>query len=103
MLNTIFSEGLQDEFALAEQASGVDALRAIAARFDVVLLNGGRLPVGTRVPAGVRRGNLPPRGPASGDSLVSHFDTAEPHVVIVRYDERMQPLVRSMVEERPGS
>jgi 3',5'-cyclic AMP phosphodiesterase CpdA len=38
----------------------------------------------------------------NGESLVSHFDTADPHVVIVRYDERMQPLVRSMVEERPA-
>lgn len=35
MLNTIFSEKLEDAQALAEQASGVYALREIAARFDV--------------------------------------------------------------------
>jgi Icc protein len=38
----------------------------------------------------------------NGREMVSHFDTAEPHVVIVRYDEQMGPLVRSMMQERPG-
>lgn len=38
----------------------------------------------------------------NGREMISHFDTAEPHVVIVRYDEAMKPLVRGMVEERPG-
>ncbi|MDB5662383.1 MAG: metallophosphoesterase [Sphingomonas bacterium] len=38
----------------------------------------------------------------TGTGLVSHFDTADAHVVIARYDERMKPLVRDMIEERPA-
>ncbi len=38
----------------------------------------------------------------NGRQMISHFDTAEQHVVIVRYDEAMKPLVRGMIEERPG-
>ena len=33
--------------------------------------------------------------------LVSHFDTAEEHVMLARFDARMQPLVRSLISERP--
>ena len=39
----------------------------------------------------------------NGQGIVSHFDTAEPHVVIVRYDEKMKPLVRGMIDERPAA
>jgi predicted glycosyltransferase len=39
---------------------------------DVVLLNGGRLPDGVRVPAGVELVNLPPLGHGPGYELVSH-------------------------------
>ncbi len=38
----------------------------------------------------------------NGRDMISHFDTAEQHVVIVSYDEAMKPLVRGMLEERPG-
>jgi Icc protein len=34
--------------------------------------------------------------------LVSHFDAAQDHVVLARYDERMQPLVRHLFDERPA-
>lgn len=34
--------------------------------------------------------------------LVSHFDTAEEHVMLARFDKKMQPLVRSLIEERPA-
>ena len=39
----------------------------------------------------------------NGREMVSHFDTADPHVVIVRYDEKMKQRIRDMVEERPGA
>ena len=46
---------------------------AIGVDFDVVLLNGGRLPAGTRVPPGVEVVNLPPLGQdAAFEHLVSH-------------------------------
>jgi formate dehydrogenase len=35
MLNVIFSEGLEDDAALAEQVAGLEALRSIAAKFTV--------------------------------------------------------------------
>ncbi len=38
----------------------------------------------------------------NGQTLVSHFDTAEDHVVLARYDGKMQGLVRSLLGERPG-
>ncbi|MCB0994393.1 MAG: hypothetical protein KDB21_04840, partial [Acidimicrobiales bacterium] len=40
--------------------------------FDVVLLNGGRLPDGTVVPEGVEVVNLPPLGHDDNYELVSH-------------------------------
>lgn len=45
---------------------------ALGERFDVVLLNGGRLPEGTVIPTGVRVVNLPPLGHDSTFNLVSH-------------------------------
>lgn len=38
----------------------------------------------------------------NGRELVSHFNTAEDHETLASYDERMQPLVRSLIAERPG-
>jgi len=37
----------------------------------------------------------------NGRQLVSHFDTAEEHVMLARYDENLQPLVRALLAERP--
>ena len=38
----------------------------------------------------------------NGRELVSHFDNADEHVILARYDHRMQGLVRSLLGERPG-
>lgn len=38
----------------------------------------------------------------NGRALVSHFDTTDEHVVLARYDRSMQPLVRSLLAERPA-
>jgi predicted glycosyltransferase len=45
---------------------------ALGEHFDVVLLNGGRFPEGTKVPNGVRVVNLPPLGHDSSHNLISH-------------------------------
>lgn len=37
----------------------------------------------------------------NGSALVSHFDNSDDHVVLARYDESMQPLVRGLLAERP--
>ena len=34
--------------------------------------------------------------------LVSHFETAEDHVMLAKFDEKMQPLVQLLVSERPA-
>lgn len=38
----------------------------------------------------------------NGDTIVTHYDTAEEHPVLAEYDDRMQPLVRSLLTERPS-
>lgn len=37
----------------------------------------------------------------NGQELVSHFDNADEHVVLARFDAKMQDLVRSLLSERP--
>lgn len=36
----------------------------------------------------------------NGEGLVTHFDTAEEHVALARFDEAMQPLVAMLIGER---
>jgi 3',5'-cyclic AMP phosphodiesterase CpdA len=37
----------------------------------------------------------------NGKQLITHFETAEDHVMLARYDENLQPLIRTLAEERP--
>jgi 3',5'-cyclic-AMP phosphodiesterase len=37
----------------------------------------------------------------NGRELVTHFDTADEHVMLAKFDASMQPLVQSLVTERP--
>lgn len=37
----------------------------------------------------------------NGRQLISHFDSADEHVMLARYDENLQPLVRALLAERP--
>jgi hypothetical protein len=37
----------------------------------------------------------------NGRELVTHFEDADDHVLLARYDARMQPLVRELLAERP--
>lgn len=39
----------------------------------------------------------------NGQQLISHFETAEEHVMLARYDENLQPLVRALLAERPDA
>ncbi|WP_336957856.1 phosphodiesterase [Sphingobium aquiterrae] len=38
----------------------------------------------------------------TGEGLVSHFETAGDHVMLAKFDEGLQPLVRSLLAERPS-
>lgn len=37
----------------------------------------------------------------NGRELISHFETADEHIVLARFDAKMQDLVRGMIAERP--
>lgn len=39
----------------------------------------------------------------NGEQLVSHFDTAEDHTVLARYEPALQPLVQMLLAEKNGS
>jgi 3',5'-cyclic-AMP phosphodiesterase len=38
----------------------------------------------------------------NGRELVSHFDTADEHVMLAKFDAKMQPLIKSLMDERPA-
>jgi hypothetical protein len=75
----------QHAVGLGHLARSLALADGLARRFDVVLLNGGRLPAGTQVPDGVRLVNLPALGHDDVFDLVSHepnMDVAD--IVAVR-------------------
>ena len=39
----------------------------------------------------------------NGREIITHFDVAQDTATLARYDERMQPLVRTLLAERPGA
>lgn len=64
----------QHAVGLGHLVRSLTLAESLAATFDVVLLNGGRMPDGTTVPPGVRVVNLPPLGHDSNFNLISHDD-----------------------------
>lgn len=38
----------------------------------------------------------------TGRELVTHFDTADEHVMLAKFDRKLQGMVRSLIAERPG-
>lgn len=112
---------------LARSLALADGLRE---RFDVTLLNGGRFPAGTAVPAGVRVVNLDPLGHDADYQLVSHdpsvtvdqamarrratvlaeLDRVDPHVVVVelfpfgrkKFRFELEPLLEAVHAASPG-
>src|SRR3546814_10872531 len=37
----------------------------------------------------------------TGNGLITHFETADDHVMLAKFDAGMQPLVRTLMDERP--
>lgn len=62
----------QHAVGLGHLARSLALADGLARRFDVLLLNGGRMPEGTRLPAGVAVENLPALGHDEVFDLVSH-------------------------------
>ena len=62
----------QHALGLGHLVRSLTLAEVLAEQFDVVLLNGGRFPDGTQVPAGVRVVNLPPLGHDADFQLISH-------------------------------
>jgi predicted glycosyltransferase len=73
--------------------------RALRSRFQVVFLNGGRLPQGVAVPAGVRCIDLPPLGMDDGHTVISRdagFDLAAARA------ERSRLIAQAVASTRPA-
>ncbi len=62
----------QHSLGLGHLTRSLELAAGLATGFDVVLLNGGRMPAGTRVAPGVRVVDLPPLGHTDGYELISH-------------------------------
>jgi predicted glycosyltransferase len=62
----------QHAVGLGHLVRSLTLAEALATTFDVVLLNGGRMPESTSIPQGVRVVNLPPLGHDSSFNLISH-------------------------------
>jgi predicted glycosyltransferase len=72
---------------------------SLSQQFDVVLLNGGRLPETTVIPPGVRVVNLPPLGHDSTFNLVSHDAS---HSVDQAIRDRPQIVLAELARTRPA-
>lgn len=79
----------QHSLGLGHLVRSLALASGLAERFDVVLLNGGRLPAGTVAPAGVRIVNLPPLGHDADHRLVSH----DPELSVAAAQEQRRRIV----------
>ena len=89
----------QHSLGLGHLARSLRLAEGLTERFDVRLLNGGRFPAGTRVPAGVSVINLPPLGHDADGMLVSH-DPAYP--VEQACARRAELLLATLDDARPA-
>ena len=64
---------------------------SLADRFRVMLLNGGRMPKGLVIPAGIQVINLPPLGIDETDQLVSH----DKRISVTRALDRRKKMMRT--------
>jgi predicted glycosyltransferase len=91
----------QHSLGLGHLARSLQLAGALVSDFDVVLLNGGRLPAGTRMPSGIEVVNLPPLGhDTTLHQLVSHDPStsveqakAQRQRQVIEVFERAQPQV----------
>jgi predicted glycosyltransferase len=89
----------QHSLGLGHLARSLRLAEALTERFDVLLVNGGRFPAGTRVPARVSVLNLPPLGHDADNELVSH----DPAYTVARaYVRRTELLLTALAENRPA-
>jgi predicted glycosyltransferase len=89
----------QHSLGLGHLARSLRLAEGLTERFDVLLLNGGRFPAGTRVPDEVDVVNLPPLGHDGGLELVSR-DPA--YTVEEACDRRRELILAALVEARPA-
>jgi predicted glycosyltransferase len=92
----------QHSLGLGHLARSLRLAEGLTDRFDVLLLNGGRFPAGTAVPAGVDVLNLPPLGHGSvtsGNELVSR-DPA--YTVEQACARRTELLLAALADARPA-
>jgi predicted glycosyltransferase len=89
----------QHSLGLGHLARSLLLAQDLASAFDVVLLNGGRLPAGLRIPDGVRVVQLPPLGHDEAHRLIT-FDP-ETSVEQVQ-DERRVLLLESLAQVDPA-
>jgi len=89
----------QHSLGLGHLARSLRLADGLTERFDVRLLNGGRFPAGTTVPAGVDVLNLPPLGHDADGMLVSH----DPAYTVERARaRRTELLLAALDEDRPA-
>ena len=89
----------QHSLGLGHLARSLRLAEALTDRFDVLLLNGGRFPPGTRLPAGVDVLNLPPLGHDADNELVSHDPAA---TVAQAWVRRTELLLTALADTRPA-
>lgn len=88
----------QHSLGLGHLARSLRLAEGLAARFDVLLLNGGRFPAGTRVPVGVEVRNLPPIGHDQDGRQLSH----DPALSLEQaQDLRRAAVLAALAEARP--
>jgi predicted glycosyltransferase len=84
----------QHSLGLGHLARSLRLAEGLTERFDVLLLNGGRFPPGTRLPAEVSVLNLPPLGHDADNQLVSHDPAYSVAQACVRRTELLLAAVR---------
>ena len=89
----------QHSLGLGHLARSLRLADGLTDRFDVRLLNGGRFPAGTTVPAGVSVLNLPPLGHDADSQLVSHDPAYQVEQACAR---RTELLLAALDEARPA-
>lgn len=88
----------QHSLGLGHLARAMRLAEGLSAQFDVVLLNGGRFPAGTSVPAGVQVVNLPPLGHDDDFRLISHDSNLDVTTAISR---RRDLMLATLARVRP--
>jgi predicted glycosyltransferase len=88
----------QHSLGLGHLARSLRLAEGLTDRFDLLLLNGGRFPAGTTVPAGVSVLNLPPLGHDGGELV-----TRDPaYTVEQACAERTRLLLAALADTRPA-